>query len=319
MATIEYGFERPLRVDTQLMVETPEGVDFQFELAGPGRRGLAMAIDMLFVTGFMIVVFFIAGMVTAFGEVLANVGMMFVLLIFFTVKWFYSALFEGFMGGRTPGKAVMHLRVLRTNGTPVGFLEAFGRGLVLAADWMPGAFTTGVVVMMSNRQMRRLGDLFFDTMVIDESSELLLQKSLDEHSAAPLERSSCHRTYSLAPRTIAVIERLIEQTRPISPLRREELAVPLANAISRHLGYSPDGDAAASAYSPVTLNSHSLDCSQFPATCFLIRVRVTFSPDDQAPEYAQSIHAQKHQDIDDLPVLLLADDEYSTEAQRDPS
>lgn len=319
MATIDYGFERPLRVDTQLTVETPEGVDFQFELAGPGRRGLAMAIDMLFITGFMSVVFIIAGMVTAFGEVLSNVGMMFVLLIFFTVKWFYSALFEGFMGGRTPGKVVMHLRVLRTNGTPVGFLEAFGRGLVLAADWLPGAFTTGVVVMMSNNQMRRLGDLFFDTMVIDESSERVLRRSLDEHSAVPLERSSCHRTFSLAPRTLSVIERLIERTRPISPLRREELAVPLANSISHHLGYSPDGDAANSAYAPVMLDSIQLDCSLFPATCFLLRVRVTFSLDEKASLYTQPKDVGKHVDMDALPVLMIADDEFPNEVQGHPS
>ncbi len=297
-----------MRVDTQLTVETPEGVDFQFELAGPGRRGLAMALDMLVVGAVLFVVFLMLGLTTAFGELFANIGSMFVLLIFFSIKWFYSALFEGFAGGRTPGKMAMHLRVLRTNGTPIGFLEAFGRGLVLAADWLPGAFTTGVVVMISNSQMRRLGDLFFDTMVIDESSERNLRRSLADHSAVPLERSSCLRTFSLAPRTISTIERLIEKNRPILPLRREELAVPLANAISRYLGYSPENDASVFENAPVMLESHQLDCSQLPATCFLLRVQNTFSQEGKSrPVTPRNQRFRRDDEYEVLPEPIVVD------------
>ncbi len=270
------------RVDTRWTVETPEGVDFHFELAGPGRRGLALAVDIAIIVLVTVLVVFFLSVLQLASASFSSLSNAFFLLLLFALKWFYSALFETFAGGRTPGKMIFKLRVLRSNGTPIGFLEAFGRGLLHAADLLPLPcfYTVGVLVMISNQKLQRLGDLFFDTMVIDESADRMAARTNVDFSTEPIPRASCLRSFHISPRTLTTIDKLFEHRRPISPLRREELAVRLANPISRILGYSPDLDPHGQQTGPNSAESRysgASDPARYPATLFLVRVGRTFS------------------------------------------
>ena len=44
------------KVDTRVVVETPEGADFQFVIAGPGTRAVAWLIDRLIQFGIIALV-----------------------------------------------------------------------------------------------------------------------------------------------------------------------------------------------------------------------------------------------------------------------
>jgi uncharacterized RDD family membrane protein YckC len=262
-------------VDTRVIVETPEGVDFQFVIAGPGKRGAALAIDwslklLIIICG--VIALAVGGI--AIGETFAQVSVGLWLTLLFLVDWFYSSLFEAFWNGQTPGKRSLGLRVVRSNGTPITATSAVGRNFLAAADCMPrlviAFYTVGLLAMLSNRRMQRIGDLVFDTMVIDENREWISRAAGITDGIDTIPRAECSGRFAVPERTLSVIERLFEGDRIIPDLRREEIARPLSEVLRRSMGYEEAG--------PDPKNPH-LFFQQQPLrhTLFLRRVLKTFA------------------------------------------
>ncbi|MDQ3739890.1 MAG: RDD family protein [Actinomycetota bacterium] len=67
--------------------------------------------------------------------------------------------------GRTPGKQLLGLRVVRTDGTPAGPGPILVRTLLRVVD----LFLVGFVVMLITGRQQRLGDLAAQTHVVAES------------------------------------------------------------------------------------------------------------------------------------------------------
>lgn len=266
-----------LKVDTRVTVETPEGVDFQFQVAGPGKRATSFVMDTLLKCGIVAIAFFFVALTAGFSEDASKVAFGATLIVWFAMSWLYGSCFEAFWNGQTPGKKSQNLRVVRTNGTPIGWFEAFGRNLLLVADGMlvlgPFALNTvGLLTMSSNRRMQRLGDLFFDTMVIDESREFISRAPGITHGVERIPRSQCNGRFHVPERTLAVIERLFEGDRLISDGRREEIARNLALTLRSRLGFEEPGPNAANP------NEFFVQ-SPIKSTVFLKRVLKTFSED----------------------------------------
>ncbi len=66
--------------------------------------------------------------------------------------------------GRTIGKALMRVKVVRTDGSRVSIGRAFGRYLAYLLNWM--VLGIGFVVIALNPQKRGLHDLIVDTRVV---------------------------------------------------------------------------------------------------------------------------------------------------------
>ena len=259
-----------LKVDTRVAVETPEGADFQFVIAGAGTRAIAWLIDMLIKIVISIVVGILALFLLPFGEAGAGLGAGGYLIISFLLDWFYGSVFEASWNGQTPGKRMQGLRVVRTNGTPIDVTSAIGRNFLRSADMLPIFYTVGMVSMLMTRRLQRLGDLFFDTMVIDERREWISRAGGLTANMEALPRAECPRRYSVPERTLAVIERLFESDRIISEARREEIARPLSEALRKRLGYVDP--------QPDPRNPHTFFRTQgFRHTLFLLRVLKTFA------------------------------------------
>ena len=132
------------KVDTRITIETPEGVDFQFAIAGPGKRAAAYMLDFLLMA---IVVGGITWMVAIWVELtglFVGMGLLVMLLLWFAAQWLFRSTFEGLWNGQTPGKKILNLRVVRTNGTPIGWFEAFGRNCLLVVDGFPPVVLFGM-------------------------------------------------------------------------------------------------------------------------------------------------------------------------------
>lgn len=268
-----------LKVDTRMTVETPEGVDFQFVIAGPGKRCVAFVIDSLLKTATVIIPLLLLAMLFDIGPVFAGLVAQDYLLAWFTVSWLYGSCFEAFNHGRTPGKISGTLRVVRTNGTPIGWFEAFGRNLLLVADsfLVLGPFalnTVGLLSMASTRQMQRLGDLVFDTMVIDETRDFISRSPDMTDGAEVIQRGECTGRYHVPERTLAVIERLFEGDRLISDGRREEIARTLSLQLRDRLGFTDVGP------DSLNPNAYFADAPK-KHTLFLRRIIRTFADDGQ--------------------------------------
>ena len=260
------------KVDTRVVVETPEGVDFQFVIAGPGTRAWAWLIDMLLKFGILAVVGIILTFLGLISSASENVVQGAMLIYGFLMEWFYGGLFEWWMNGQTPGKKSAGLRVVRTNGTPVDIKSAIGRNFLRTADMLPLFYTCGLISMLMTRRMQRLGDLVFDTMVIDERREWISRTGGLTANIEPLLRSECPRRFNVPERTLAVIERLFESDRIISDARREEISRPLSESLRRRLGYQDPP--------PDPRNPHTFFRTQgFKNTQFILRVLKTFADD----------------------------------------
>ena len=159
---------------------TGEAVHLDVRVARLGSRVLARLIDIVvqavlgyaLVTALTMLVLLLGalGLVTfdfAFGNV-----MLIVMLVLVFIG--YPVLMETLTRGRTMGKLVVGLRVVRDDGGPVTFRQALTRGLVGAAIEWPGfvlaplTWLVSIWTMIASPQSKRIGDHAAGTMVIHE-------------------------------------------------------------------------------------------------------------------------------------------------------
>lgn len=151
------------QLDTTIEVVAPENIAFTYRVAGPFRRFPAYLLDGLFQVAALLVLRII---MDVFSLAIGGVAIAIWLLVLFFLSWFYGGFFEAYWNGQTPGKRIMGMRVLSTNGRPINGYQAVLRNLLRTVDvYFAGL---GVLVMACNQRMQRLGDLVCGTMVVIE-------------------------------------------------------------------------------------------------------------------------------------------------------
>jgi uncharacterized RDD family membrane protein YckC len=150
-------------------IVTGEAVAVELRLAGVGSRGLAAIIDIAIVTVAQLILLFLLTIVFAGGgNADAFAAVLVLLVVGMTVG--YPVGMETLWRGRTLGKAIMGLRVVRDDGGPIRFRHALVRGLV-------GVFVdkTGITAglgaffpILFTRRKKRFGDFFAGTIVLQE-------------------------------------------------------------------------------------------------------------------------------------------------------
>ena len=157
--------------DERVRIETPEQVALELPIAGIGSRFLAVAIDTLLQIALAI------GTVLALGygarmlpdavpRFFTLLGPAAAILVLFCIYWGYFAFFEIIWSGRTPGKRLAHVRVVKESGRAMTAYDAIARNVLRAVDFLPVMYGVGVLVMMLNRQSRRIGDYVAGTIVV---------------------------------------------------------------------------------------------------------------------------------------------------------
>jgi uncharacterized RDD family membrane protein YckC len=173
-------------LDTDVAIETPEHVVFRYRLAGPARRFFAYLIDLTVCTAALVaalVVIAVASAGTSAFETekssMLGFGIGVWLVLVFATQWVYFALLEA-IWGVTIGKRALGLRVVTTEGRPIGARAAALRNVLRAADSLPVTLGAGVGAMFLGglgsvvgatsmaltSRFQRLGDLVAGTMVI---------------------------------------------------------------------------------------------------------------------------------------------------------
>lgn len=149
---------------------TPEGIRLDVVLAGLGFRLAAYAFD-IFVQAvalivFLVVLFHLSDSASASTGALVDAGAIsgFSLLDFIG----YFIVSELFFHGRSPGKRLAGLRVVRTDGQPVGVLGSTVRNVLRVADFLPAFNALGCLLILATTRNQRLGDLAAGTIVIRE-------------------------------------------------------------------------------------------------------------------------------------------------------
>ncbi len=168
-------------------VQTPENVALEFELAGVGSRGVAVAIDMFIQYLFTIIVIVFIALISD-GESINILAIeensfymvMGILLIFF-FQFGYYLCFEYFMKGMTPGKKIIGLKVIMANGEPISFIACLIRNAIRLADMLPGIYGVGIVSVVLSKRYMRVGDYAANTIVIkNKKANRALEPVLDK-------------------------------------------------------------------------------------------------------------------------------------------
>ncbi|MEU8227595.1 RDD family protein [Kribbella sp. NPDC048915] len=149
---------------------TGEAVVLQVRIARMPTRALACAIDVfLQVVVLLVLIGLLAGFL--FGsdtsEALA-VSLIFIVVLLVAVG--YRVVMETLTRGRTLGKMVLGLKVVRDDGSSIRFRHALVRTLMwFFVDFAPWfAASPGIVASLMNKQGKRIGDMVAGTVVIRE-------------------------------------------------------------------------------------------------------------------------------------------------------
>jgi uncharacterized RDD family membrane protein YckC len=151
------------------LIETPENVELQRRLAGIGSRYLAGFLDSLIIL-FIILTLLTLLLLTSFDvsdlNLTNTIGkwlVAFLTIIIFLIYWGYYVLFEIWTNGQSPGKKIIKIRVVQTEGGGISFSAIAIRNLLRIID-----IPLAIVVMFITQKTQRLGDLAAGTVVISE-------------------------------------------------------------------------------------------------------------------------------------------------------
>jgi uncharacterized RDD family membrane protein YckC len=117
---------------------------------------------MMVLMGLVFLLFTILSYTQASAEI-AKTG---IPLGLFIVLFGYHLFQEWLWNGKTIGKAIFNIRVVRNNGQPIGFWESMGRNLLRILDVYVSGI--GLLCMMFNRSEKRFGDYVAGTIVIND-------------------------------------------------------------------------------------------------------------------------------------------------------
>ncbi|MCE0499739.1 MAG: RDD family protein [Methylacidiphilales bacterium] len=213
-------------------LELPEEIDLQIEVANVGSRTLAILVDIaccafLLLVGYVTVSLLAsnqgADWIDRFGS--SAITMLFLLLVF-GLQWGYFNFFEWFWNGQTPGKRLLHLRVIKVDGTPVSLIDVLLRNLSRPIDTFGPMGLIGLLMIFVSRNAQRLGDLMARTLVIHETPIDWSVFDAIEAATAPNQNTPVP-SVRLDPAQWELLQRYLSRRTQLQPDQRARLAVSL--------------------------------------------------------------------------------------------
>jgi uncharacterized RDD family membrane protein YckC len=219
---------------------TPDAVAVDLPSATVGSRAVAYLIDLVLLGTGLVALAIAQSVFGAAGWVPDWAGILLVLLFAFLWQFGYPIGFETLWGGRTPGKAAMGLRVVTTEGAPVGVRHATIRATVGLFELTGTAGTVAVISSLISSRGQRLGDLAGGTLVVRErlaapppTSEVFVAPPGLETYAARLDVGR------LGPTEYGTIRDTLRRAASLPPQVRERVTGQLATALAPRVSPPP--------------------------------------------------------------------------------
>jgi uncharacterized RDD family membrane protein YckC len=240
-------------MDDRYTIDTPENIEFAYDIAGIGSRFLAAIIDSLVIGAALLVLGIIIGIVasrdafagSAVGSVTAAVGT----ILSFLILWGYYIIFELVWNGQSLGKRAIGLRVVREGGQPITFISSAIRNLIRIVDFLPAFYGIGVIVMFVDRRARRLGDLAGGTLVVKERRGVTLESLTTPtlrpatRPGEPAQEPTLPNVHMLNDRDYNLVQEFLRRRSELGREARVRLGGQLASGLQARLGLPQGGDA----------------------------------------------------------------------------
>ncbi|MEU4196300.1 RDD family protein [Kribbella sp. NPDC026611] len=149
---------------------TGEAVVLQVRIARMPTRALACAIDVIIQgIALSVLIALLFGFLIS-GDASEALGIALVFITVLVVVVGYRLVMETLTRGRTVGKLILGLKVVRDDGSSIRFRHALVRTLMwFFVDFAPWfAASPGIVASLMNKQGKRIGDMVAGTVVIRE-------------------------------------------------------------------------------------------------------------------------------------------------------
>ncbi len=283
------------------MVHSPEQVVLHLPVAGPASRILAYAVDYLVIVLLQLALVFVL-FATLFSmtslvdslrgpleaaiqdvdttnpdTVFLNAAFWLAFLLFLLIQlaaeWSYFVLFDMLGGGRSLGKLVAGLRVVRDGGLPITFRASAVRNLLRIVDYLPTSYLVGLTSMVVSPEGKRLGDMAAGTLVVRLDRPAPAPPILDEQDGSEagfrFDRDQIARVgrkeRALIRQTLRRIESLAEEQREAGaregrggPARTDRLRAGRGAPTSRLPASAASGVVAGALVTQVSRGCHSL-------------------------------------------------------------
>jgi uncharacterized RDD family membrane protein YckC len=227
-----------VEIDDRVTIATPEGVDLELTLAGVGSRFVSALVDLMLQIALLVGVGGVGAAVGAFGN---GYGSVVVLLASFLVFAAYDVLFEVFAAGRTPGKRLNGLRVVRVDGSPVTFFTSAIRNVLRLVDILPGMYLVGIVTILVTRRNQRLGDVAAGTLVVRERTEQpSLRELRTQPQPAPVPATYAWDVTAVSADELTAVRSFLARRYELTLEARYRLAADLAGALRPKVVGAPE-------------------------------------------------------------------------------
>ncbi len=144
-------------------IETAQNVSIEQNAADISDRIVAYLIDILIIIAYFLVIVLIVTVLDL------DPGNQWAFILILTLPPFlYFLLWETFWDGKTPGKAVMKIKVAKLDGSKPAFSNYLIRWLLRLLDITLATGGIAVVAILFNGKGQRLGDMAAGTTVISE-------------------------------------------------------------------------------------------------------------------------------------------------------
>lgn len=219
-------------------IVTPEAVSVSLDIAELGSRLGAAAIDGLIQVGLYMVFFIVLGVAGGLGLISAAVDVSSVVVIAVTLAifWGYFPFFEEVWGGRTPGKRALGLRVIQTEGQPVGLGAVLLRNLLRPIDLI----AVGPLLILFTTRHQRLGDLAAGTLVVRQAK--LRTPGAEAFAYPPNPYMPPLDTAGLSQEEYGLIRSFLERRWQMDPGARAALGAQLAGLARAKVAGTPAHD-----------------------------------------------------------------------------
>ena len=218
-------------------LELPEEINLQLEVANVGSRTLAILADIalcgMVLFSVYTVTFLVSRNVAEDWVTQLGSGALQIVLILaiFGFQWIYFNLFEWLWNGQTPGKRLLHLRVIKMDGAPVSWIDVFLRNIARPIDTFGPMGLIGLLMIFISRKAQRLGDLMARTLVIHETPmdwSIFDQLEANTASTRPDRGAVAIR---LSPAQWELLHRFLNRREQLQPEARGRLAASLYQSL----------------------------------------------------------------------------------------
>ncbi|ALM20393.1 hypothetical protein JCM19294_1433 [Nonlabens tegetincola] len=205
-------------------INTAQNVNIEYVYAGLGKRILAFIIDALVLFAYIIILTFTVYRAISVLDGDNDIGAYELSMI---PIFIYSLIMHIIFNGRTVGKFIMGIKVVKEDGSPARWSDFIVRWIVRLVDLWLFMFTVGTVSILLTDKQQRLGDMMAKTIVINTRksvniSHTILQEVDEGYQPIFL---NAHLLSDIQANEIKEIYRLAGQSRDYNVLHQLRLKI----------------------------------------------------------------------------------------------